>query len=231
MIFMANKGKSRHIKRLNAPTYFAVHKKEHVYAIKPNPGRHTLEKSVPLGMIVRRMEIAANASEARSVLKNGGVKVNGKVVQAVKYPLGLGDTLELVASKEYYRIGIDRLAKVSVERIEKPDYDSKLYKVTGKYKTKGNRLMLRLHDGTVIAGKADVKVNDSVVLDAKGGVSKVMALNKGAACEVIDGVHIGAEGKIASISAGTMHKQAYVTIEPKKGEGFETLVGNIMVTG
>ena len=44
MIFMAEKGNSRYMKRLNAPEYFGIHRKEHAYVTKPNPGRHTLEQ-------------------------------------------------------------------------------------------------------------------------------------------------------------------------------------------
>ena len=104
-----------------------------------------------------------------------------------------------------------------------------LYKVIGKYKEHGKRTMLRLHDGSVIEAKQEIAVNDSVIIK-NNAIEKRLKLETGAACSVIDGVHVGTHGKIATIMPGSMHKQKSLVIEADTGR-LETLVGNIMVTG
>jgi small subunit ribosomal protein S4e len=222
---MANKGSSGYIKRLNAPKYFAIHRKEFAYIIKQNPGRHTEQRSVALTVLLNKLELAETRTEANTVIKSGLVSVNGKVVKEPKFPVGLNDAITV--GPETYAIGINERGQISVGKKEKGAKDQ-VYKVVGKYKDKKNQLMLRLHDGTIVKGKAEIKVYDSVVL-AKGSVSKVVKLGSGSKCEVIDGVHVGMFGTIKEINAGNMHKEKSVIVEPHKGEKFETLVRNIIV--
>lgn len=227
---MANKGKSRHIKGLNAPRYFAIHRKEQRYVAKANPGRHSLDKSITLLLFATKAELTESAKDSRRIIKAGSIHVNGKPVKDPKYPIGLNDTIEIPSEKKFYKIGITELAKVAINPISKPGHEAMLYKVIGKYKAKGEKLMLRLHDGSAIAGTKDIKVNDSVVLDSKRKISKVLKLDIGAECEVVDGVHVGTTGKVQKLGEGTMHKTQSATIEQKGGNKFETLVKNIMVT-
>ena len=230
-MIMAGKGKSRHMKGLNSPKYFDINRKERAYVTKPNPGRHMLESSITLKLLAEKLELGSKNTEAERIIKNGNILVNNKVVKEPKYPVGLNDTIEILNEKRYYRIGISRLGQVSITKLEKTDYDSKLYKVVGKYKTDSNKIMLRLHDGGIINGSNDVNVNDSLILDSKMKMAKVLKLQVGSECAVIDGVHVGASGKIKQLTKGTMHKTQSVLIEQNEGKAFETLVKNIMVTG
>lgn len=227
---MANRGKSRHIKGLNAPRYLAIHRKEQRYVAKTNPGRHTLDKSITLLLFASKAELTENAKDARKVIKAGSIHVNGKPVKDPKYPIGLNDTIEIPQEKKYYKIGITELAKVAINPISKPGHEAMLYKVVGKYKAKGEKIMIRLHDGSAVHGTKDVKVNDSVILDSKRKITKVLKLDVGAECEIVDGVHVGTTGKIQKLVPGTMHKTESATIEQKDGNKFETLVKNVMVT-
>ena len=101
--------------------------------------------------------------------------------------------------------------------------------MVGKYKDKSNKLMLRLHDGSVMAAKSDISINDSVML--KGGkIEKTLKLAPGARCAVVNGVHVGSNGTVVNLVEGTMHKPRSLVIESGSSK-FETLVRNIMVTG
>ncbi len=77
-------------------------------------------------------------------------------------------------------------------------------------------------------GSEDAKVDDSVMLSG-GKLSKIIKLESGAKCEIIDGVHVGKIGTVKEISAGNMHKTKSVMVEQKNGSKFETLVKNIIV--
>lgn len=221
---MANKGSSGYIKRLNAPKYFAIHKKEFAYVVKQNPGRHNLKKSVALSIILSKLNLAATRFESNKIIKSGQVNVNGKIIKEPKYPVGLNDLVGV--GSDHYIVGINERGQIKIDKKEKGTVQ--VFKVVSKFKEKGNQLMLRLHDGTLVKGKNDIKVYDSVVLSS-GKISKVIKLDSGAKCEVIDGVHVGVLGTVKEITAGNMHKERSVTVEPHKGEKFETLVRNIIV--
>jgi small subunit ribosomal protein S4e len=223
---MAGKGNSRYLKRLNAPRYFGVHRKENAYVTKPNPGRHTLDKCVPLSLAAIKLSIAHNNREAFKVIKTGAVAVNGKAIKEPKYPVGMEDHIS--GGGETYKIGVNRQGKVQFSKVPKSE-GAMLYKVIGKYKERGKRTMLRLHDGSVIEANQEIAVNDSVVV-RNNAIEKRLKLEPGASCSVIDGVHVGTRGKIGSIIPGSMHKQKSLVVEGESGR-LETLVGNIMVTG
>lgn len=221
---MANKGSSGYIKRLYAPRFFAIHRKEHAYVVKQNPGRHSLQKSVALSLLVSKLNLSSTMQEANRIIKGGLVKVNGNVVKDPKFPVGLNDAIGV--GPDAYTIGINERGQIQIGSGEKDG--AQVYKVVGKYKDRGNQIMLRLHDGRAIRGKLDVKVNDSVMLSGKD-LSKVLKLDKGAKCKIIDGVHVGMFGTIKETIKGNMHKQQSVKVEQKNGESFETLVRNIIV--
>ena len=221
---MANKGSSGYIKRLYAPKYFAIHKKEHKYIVKQNPGRHSLQKSVALSLLVSKLGLGGTMTETNKIIKSGMVKVNGKAIKDPKFPVGLNDSIGIESSN--YTIGISEKGQIQTAKDE--GAGSQVYKVVGKYKDRGNQIMLRLHDGRAVKGKKEVSVNDSVVLSGSE-MSKVLKLDAGARCKVIDGVHVGMLGTIKETIKGNMHKQQSVIVEQKDGSNFETIVKNIIV--
>lgn len=229
MMIMAKKGNVRHLKSLNAPQFMAVHGKETAYVAKPGMGRHSLGRSVPLSLIVKRLSLASKTSETERIIKNGLVSVNNSAIREPSYPVGLNDIVEIAKENRYCRIGINNRGQIEISETKKPDYDSMLYKVTGKYKAKNDAIMIRLHDGSVLKGSKDIGVNDSVIVDSKGAVTKVLKLGEGARCMVIGGVHAGATGSIKGVTAGAMHVRHSATVMRSDGKEFETIVKNIMV--
>ncbi len=210
--------------------FLGIRRKGSVYVTKPNGGRHTLDKSISLVMLVKRLDIApANNTETERIIRRGLILVNNKVIREPSYPVGLNDIIEVANEKKYYRIAVNDRARIEIVGIQKPDYDSMLYKVTGKYKAKKESIMLRLHDGSIVKGIKGVDVNDSVIVNSKGEVAKVLKLEKGAKCIVIDGVHAGTSGKITNITEGSLHIRHSATIQQKDGKEIITIVKNMMV--
>ncbi len=223
---MANKGNSRHMKSLTAPKYYGVHRKESAYAAKPSPGRHSLSRSIPLVAFATKAGISASSHDASRMIKRKEIHVNGKPVRDPAYPVGLSDTILVLPSKTSYSIGINELGKVSIK--ESKGTADRLCKVVQKYKAGGGSAMIRLHDGTVVKESKEINANDSVLLGDDNSVKKVLKLGEGCSCMVIDGVHVGAKGRVKEIHKGTATSKAYVTVE-EGGSSFDTLVRNIMV--
>ena len=227
---MARHGNSRHIKRLAASGYSKPARKASAYLAKPNPGRHALDSSVALLVLVRdKFGIASNAAEARKIIGQGKVEVNGTKVTEPWYPVGFGDTITLADSGESYSIGIAKHGTIGVEKLEGKKAWGRMLKVIGKYLAKGNSAMLRLYDGSVVRNEKGAGVNDTVVLSGNT-VDKVLKFEEGAQCLVISGAHAAERGSIAGIKKGNASSPATVAVQSGSGQ-FETLVENVMVVG
>lgn len=225
---MGNKGNNRHVKRLASNRYVNVHRKVHAYLAKPNAGRHTADSSIALRTIItEKLSIADNSREARMIIKNGSVEVNGKVVRDERYPIGFGDLIRFVPINKLYRVTVARHGVVSIEEADGKQTKEQVFKVVGKYIARKNKPMIRLHDGTSVSCDKDVSVNDSITLSS-GKVGEVLKLEKGAHCLVINGVHASESGVIKEIKKGTATRKPTVEIEIAKGSS-ETLLDNIMV--
>ena len=173
-----------------------------------------------MSLAVKMIGDARTTSESDKAIKSGEVKVNGRMILEPKYPVGLSDTV--TAGGKSSKIWINAQGKISLSETVVP-----VYKIVGKYTAPGGKQMIRLHDGRILPATGKAAVNDSVVVN-DGKVEKELALHDGAACEIIDGVHVGTKGKVVQLNKGTMHKPKTAVIEGKDGR-FETPVKNIMV--
>ncbi|MGC8622659.1 MAG: S4 domain-containing protein [Candidatus Micrarchaeia archaeon] len=227
---MASKGNSRHVKSLNAPRYFGTPHKEYKYVVKPNAGRHNLSESIALLLAIRKLNPESRNREIYKLIKSGEVQVNGQKVVDPKFPIGISDIVSFKSSDKKFTLVINKQGKS--ELAEGVSEFSQLYKVIGKYKQKGNKIMIRLHDGRIIEGQKDISVNDSVKL-SNGKVEKHIKMGEGARCFVFRGNHVGSKGIIRKISPGTKTIGKSVIIESESAssshETFETLMRNIMV--
>jgi small subunit ribosomal protein S4e len=227
---MARHGNSRHLNRLASSMYPRVSRKTEKYLAKPSPGRHKLERSIALYVILRdKFGFAANANEARKSIKRGEVLINGKAVKDDKYPVGFGDVLTLVQPKEAYSVSIGRYGDIKLEKLEGKEQHSRTLKVVGKYLSKGSKVMLRLYDGSALPGSKEVKVNDSVILSG-GKIKSVLKFESGAKCLIVKGTHASETGVIKEIKAGSATNVAAVKVEGSGGS-FETPADNVMVVG
>ncbi len=229
-MFMAGKGNSRHMKSLTTSRYASIQRKAHgKYLMKPAAGRHHLQDCIPLALLLLKGSFVDKTEDAKRSLRLGQVTVNGKTVREPKYPVGLGDVVDVIPAKRSLQLGINQRGQISIADSERGKHARRVCKIVGKYTTRKNVTMVRLHDGANLDVKAAVKVNDSVLLDSKNAIEKILPLKEGANCLIINGVHVGARGSIAELKGGHMHKSASAVINSEKGERIETLVKNLMV--
>ncbi len=226
---MSSKGNNRHMNRFAASNYLKVERKLSKYIAKPNAGRFTSKNTIALVTLLKeKMHVAADTREARLLLKKGNVRINGKAVRDERYPVGFGDVVSF-SDGESYRIDVAKHGYISPVESDAKAGNARLLKVIGKYVGSGNRMMIRLYDGTTISGKNDIMVNDSVSVQ-DGAVKSVVKFSKGAKCYVIKGKHASESGVIKAVTEGTATRSPTVEIDSGKGT-FQTLLENIMVTG
>jgi len=226
---MSNKGNSRHLKRLAASRFMGMHRKEAKYAAKPTPGRHTLAHSTSLLSILRdKLSYASNSAEAKHIIKKlQSITLNGRPVKDANIAVGYGDIIGILPTNEYYKVSVNKQGAVV---LEKASSDAKrIGRIQDIYVVKGNKKMMRLHDGSVMPAIEGAKVNDSVVI-ANNKPESLLKFDSGATCFVYKGRHTSETGKIKEIIKGSAQSGSKVRVANDRGT-FETLVENVIVIG
>ncbi len=225
---MASKGNTRHIRRLASTRYMKIGRKTSKYVSKPMAGRHRGDSSIALITVLKEKIMKSTTREIKYLLNKGAVEVNGKVVRIERYPVGFGDLIYLKPSGETYKVTSGKNGAFAIEKEEKAG--KQLFRVIGKHTVRGGKVAVRIHDGRIFNYKDNkIKVNDSVVL-GKNGIDKIIAMEKGKECYVMNGTHATEKGEIVEINKGTALRDATVKIKGSNGE-FETLLRNVMVVG
>ncbi len=192
---------SRHLKRLNAPKSWMILRKTTKYIAKPLPGAHTLDESMPIGLVLRQLGHAQTMAEAKKILTTHEVLVDGKRVRNPKAPVGVLDSITLPATSEYLRIVLDTKGRLVFIPIPKTETNAKLCKVVNKTVVRGGKLQYNLHDGrNLLADKAAASTNDTLVLhvpDQK--IVQHLAFEKGALIYLLGGKHVGTFGMLDKV--------------------------------
>jgi small subunit ribosomal protein S4e len=167
---MGKKGPTRHMKRQVSPKFWPIHRKEAVWSVRPSPGPHPSKVSTPLTVVLRDfLGFAETAKEASRIIKEGKVKVDGRVRTDARYSIGLMDVLELPEADQHYRVLPEHGGRFILHPISKAETDYKLCRIVGKTTVRGGKTQLNLHDGrSVLIEEGNYDVGDIVKLDVVG---------------------------------------------------------------
>jgi len=230
-------GSLRHMRREVAPPYWPILKKEYTWTVKPRPGPHPIRRAIPLGIIVRDvLKYARTMREARRILGEGHIKVDGRIRRDYKFPVGLMDVLEIVTTGEIYRLVPHPQKFLTLISIPKEEAGYKLCRVEGKTTVKGGLFQLHLHDGRNLLLNGEeasaYKTYDVVKLKIpEQEVVERVKFGEGTLAVVIDGRNVGKIGKIKSVMRIFKTANALVTLESEEGEEVRTLLKYVFVVG
>src|SRR5436309_748610 len=220
----------KHLKRLPAPRSWTIPRKTDFWVVKPSAGPHPIDASVPLGLILRDMlKVCASAREARHILNDRGVLVDGRAVTDPKFPVGLMDVLSFATTKAHYRMLVDTRGKMALVPIGEADSNWKLCRVEDKTTVRRGKTQVNLHDGrNVLLEKDAYKTGATLkvhVPDQK--VVEHYELGKGAPVLVTGGQHVGEIAHVLDIQRTRNPRANIVTFT----EGFSTDIGKVFVVG
>jgi len=187
-----------YLKRQAAPKNWPIHRKGTAYVVSPNFGK---SQGIPILIILRDiLKIAQNRKEVKKILNKKLVLVNGKEARDEKNSLLLFDTLNLVPSKKYYKLGISENGKFKLEEIKENDTTKKIAKVVNKKILNGKRVQLNLSDGRNFISDIKCGTGDSVLIDLKNKkIEKCLPLKEKSNVIVFQGKHSGEMGIIERI--------------------------------
>lgn len=183
--------------------------------------------SIPLITLVRdRLKLADNAKEAGRILNDGKILVDLRLVKEKNRGVGLMDIVSIPAAKKAYRMLPSRKG-VYPREIDSKKEKTKLCKVIGKKKIKGDKIQLALHDGGTVITDKKCDVNDTLVIELpERKIKKVIPLKKGAQVLVYQGRHSGETGSLEEMLEGTTTRKSLSTVN-----GLQTLTEYIFVIG
>ncbi|MGB9703141.1 MAG: S4 domain-containing protein [Candidatus Micrarchaeia archaeon] len=213
---MARKGGKRHLKRIAVSKKLKVPRKGFKYIVKPLPGRHKLVESIPLLVVIRDyLKLATTAKEAKKIIKNGEVFVDGEPIKEEKFGVGLFDIIEIPKLKIKKRVVLGNKGVLELSDISEEEVTKKLCMIKNKYYNKG-KIMITLHDGRNVEADNSFHVGDSVIFNVKSKkIEKHLPLKENSKCLVLSGKLTGRVVKVKKIISGsaTTQKNALVEIE------------------
>ena len=221
---------SRHQKRLSMPKTWNIPRKTHKWAVKASPGPHSGLKSIPLLLVLRDvMKLANSSREAKKILHDGNILVDGVVRRDYKFPVGVFDVITIPKIDLSYRVFLDEKQRLSLRKISDPEV--KLCKITDKTIVKGGNTQLNLHDGSnIISDEYSYHPSDSVILSLpERKVVKHITYKSGSLALVIGGAHSGELATIEDVrkTQSTMPNMTSL----HSSYDFETIEDYVFVVG
>ncbi|MEE9593964.1 MAG: 30S ribosomal protein S4e [Candidatus Hydrothermarchaeales archaeon] len=230
-----------HLKRLAAPKTWKLARKETKFTAKPSPGPHSTTESITLLLVIREiLGYAKTAREAKIILNERKVLVDGKVRTNPKFPVGLMDIIEIPTLKKAWIVLLDKGGKFTLVDVPQSRSKEKLCKIVNKSIVPGGNLQLNLHDGGNIllkitnprSPKEDkYKTKDTLIFDiAKNKITGAIPFKAGSLALVTGGRHMG---DIARIEEHKILRspQSNIVVLSKDNEKFETIEDYVFVVG
>lgn len=239
---MGSMGGSRHLKRLAAPWFYPVLRKEYKWVVKPSPGPHSLENSLPLLLVVRDvLKIVSTAREAAKLIASGVIKIDGVVRRDPKYPVGFMDVLEITSSSEIYRMVPYHVAYMKPHLIDPGEAGIKPLRIENKTTVKGGHIQLNLYGGyNVLVRVSDPRraeedvysTMDTVVVGIpEKAIRDHIRFSEGTLAIIVGGRNVGRVGRISKILRGMGRERTIVSLEDPSGHVFQTTADKVFVIG
>lgn len=221
---------SRHQKRVTIPVSWPIARKTKKWVAKTSPGPHNALDSIPLLTVIRDMlKIADNAREAKRILYEGKVLVDGRVQKDYKLPIGIFDVVSIPMLNQNYRMLKDARGMFYMSLLE-PGNVRKLARIENKTVQKGKKQQLNLSDGSNKLAEGEFKAGDSLVLSIPDkSIEDRIEFKVGNLAMVVGGKHTGQIGKIKDIMVVKSSRPNRVIISGD--EEFETIVDYVYMIG
>jgi small subunit ribosomal protein S4e len=220
------------LKRRAAPRSWTVPRKGTKWIKRPGPGPHPQDQSVPLLLVLRDLRrVVTSAREARTLVRAGVVRVDGKVARDLDRGLGLMDTLSFAAPLDtHYRVVKDRRGKLVLVTIPAAESTVKIGRIRAKHAVRGGRVEVTLHDGRNLLTDAATpyRVGDSVKIEVPAQkVVEHMPLAPGSLAFVAGGSHVGQFARVERVEVRNSSQPNLVHFK----EGFSTIKDYVFVVG
>ncbi len=192
----------KHLFSLNAPANWPIERKKNVWVARPNPGPHSLNKCIPLSILIKNLlGYGRTLREIKTILNSGEILIDSRIRKDYKFPVGLMDGIKIKKTKENFRVIINKNNKYELKKINDEELKLKPCKIIGKKTLKKGKIQLNLYGGrNIIVDKDSYCVGDTLLIDTeKNNINDHLKLAEGSTVYIDDGKYIGTIGKVNSI--------------------------------
>jgi len=221
---------SNQMKRLAAPRSWPLRRKVTAWVTKQSPGAHPIEKSMPAVVVLRDMlKLCDTAKEAKRIIGNREILVDGKPVKDPKAPIGLMDVVSVPKMNSEYRMLLTDKGKFTLLPITSDEASWKLCRIENKTTVRDGKTQLNLHDGrNIVLTENKYKTGDVLKIDVRGQeIKEVYPLNDSAVIMIIEG---NKAGRTALVSERIDTRGSAPNIV-RFTDGGETVRDNVFVVG
>ena len=161
---------SDHMKRLAAPRTWPLKRKVNVWVAKQSAGAHSVEESMAAVTVLRDMIGACDtAKEAKRIIGNREMFVDGKAVKNPKMPVGFMDVITIPKMDLRFRMLFTDKGKLTLVPIDEAESKWEICKIENKTIVKGGKFQLNLSGGrNVLIDKNAYKCGDSLKIAFDG---------------------------------------------------------------
>ncbi|KAL6120777.1 hypothetical protein NUSPORA_02440 [Nucleospora cyclopteri] len=225
-------GGHRHLKRLAASNKWGLEKSGGKYAIRPLPGAHNKDLSIPIHYIITRfLKLANTSKEVSYILRNGMILVNGKTLKNHKSVVGLFDVITVIKSHEHYRLLLTVTRKFKLQAITSDEAKFRLTKVMKKGNEGITPMTRTLCGYNFRFANPSIKVSDTVKVDIETGtIVENYSFEVGAIVFIYNGSNIGRVGTIKNMETQTDGKTLIQLVDGGE-KHFTALQSSSMVIG
>ena len=134
-----------HTKRISAPASWRIARKQHKWVVNPNCGPYAKASCVPMALMLRDViKCCDSAHEAKHIVSNRLVKVDGRVITDHSFPVGLMASVSI--GEDYYRVALD-MKGLKVAKTDAESASTKLVRVMDVRNIRGGKFQCSMHDG------------------------------------------------------------------------------------
>ena len=221
---------SDHMKRLAAPRTWPLKRKVSIWVTKQSAGAHSIEDSMSAVTVLRDMVGACDtAREAKRIIGNREMFVDGKAVKNPKAPVGFMDVISIPKMNLNYRMLITDKGKLALVPIDADEAAWEICKIMDKTVVKGGKIQLNLSGGrNILLDKNDYKCGDSLKIAFEGqAIMDHYALAAGNTVLIKEGAHSGSIKTVKEVEVvrGSAPNLVIFT------DGTQTVVDNCFVIG
>ena len=220
------------LKRRAAPRAWTVPRKGTKWILRPRPGPHAQDRSIPLLLVLRELQrVVVSAREARLLVRSGAVQVDAKVASDLARGIGLMDTVSLAPPLDrHFRLITDRRGKLVLASIPSTEAAVKIGRVSAKHAVRGGKVEVTLHDGRnlLVPANSSYRVGDSLKIELpKQKVLEHFSLRPGMLAYLAGGSHVGELARVERIEVRNSPQPNLVHFK----EGFSTIKEYVFVVG
>jgi small subunit ribosomal protein S4e len=240
---LGRKGGSSGLKRKPAPEFWPIHRKEFAWVVKPSSGPHSSESNLPLALVLRDiLGFAKTRKEAKTIVSQELVQVDGKTRRKDDFPVGLMDVIFLKDADKSFRI-LPSYKGLILHPIDKEEVKFKLYRIEDKELLDNGSIQLSFHDGSnmlvKIADPKNLQEDVYTTLDTlkvsipEKQVLEHIKMEENGFAVITGGKNVGKYGKIVEIekAEGKKRRSTLVTIEDEKGNRYQTILDFVFAVG